>query len=754
MSSETNEYRFPIQDVGCTCSADALEADIRRLEGVQESRFHFTTGKLHVVGSVERDVVLKRLLELGYDVVLPRSFQEKVDNRRPPNFLHFMWRRWETRAALIGAVLILPGLFFGELQGIHHPAINIASIGALVAAGYPIALSAWRTLRSKREITINMLMTIASVGAVFIGAYTEAGMVMVLFAIGEALENHTAMRARQSIRFLMEVVPDVATVLRQHGENTHEELVKVESLRLGDLILVKPGERIPMDGVVRSGSSSVNQAPITGESRLVLKTTGSKVFASSINGEGSLEIEVTHLAADNTISRLIKMVEEAQEKRAPTQRFVDRFARFYTPAVVILSILVAVVPPVFFGQPFLNPISGSFGWLYRGLALLVVACPCALVISTPVSIVSAISNAARSGVLVKGGAHLETLSKIHVVALDKTGTLTEGHPKVVAVRSIRCSMLSSTTQSDEENLGCDGCDDVVALASAVERYSEHPLARAIVREAVRRESHDRYPTAAYVTADPGRGVNGRVDGNKVVVGSHAHFDRAFEHPESHCEKAVLDAEKGYMPIMVSQDGEYQGTITLADAFHEASRDAILGLRDVGIRKLVMLTGDNASTAESIAARVGITDVRSESMPEDKVAIVEALKDEYGQIAMVGDGINDAPALTAADVGIAVGGATAQVMETADITLMSGGISQLPFVFQLSRATMRTITTNVVLSLSVKIAFLGLVLVGLGTMWMAVLADMGTSLLVTLNGMRLLRYPTGVVDDIKILTREI
>jgi Cd2+/Zn2+-exporting ATPase len=499
-----------------------------------------------------------------------------------------------------------------------------------------------------------------------------------------------------------------------------------------------------MDGRILAGTSSVNQAPITGEGRLVEKVEGSEVLASSINGEGSLTIEVTRLAENNTISRLVKMVEEAQEKKAPAQRFVDQFARYYTPIVVVLAAAVAVIPPLFFNQPFLNPASGSFGWLYRGLALLVVACPCALVISTPVSIISAISNAARTGILIKGGAHLETLSRVEAIAFDKTGTLTEGRPSVVSVRSVNCKIPDSTSQASSGYPRCEECDDLLALASAIEARSEHPVANAIVHEANKRGLGSKYPVAEGVRALVGHGVVGQVDGQQVTIGSHNHFDRFVFHSEDDCLKAQEDASNSYTTVMIEKDGKFQGAIALADATRGTSREAIELLKRNGIKTLIMLTGDNHAAAETIGAQIGVTEVRSELLPEEKVAAVDNLQREYGYVAMVGDGINDAPALATADIGIAVGGAgggTAQAMETSDITLMSDDLRQLPFLLRLSRATMRTIRTNVGLSLLTKLAFLILVLLGLGTMWMAVLADMGTSLLVTLNGMRLLRNPS-------------
>jgi len=745
MEGSENEFSLSLTGADCACDVSEIEGEVSSMEGVRSCEFNPFTGRLRIVGPIQHRDVITRVEKLGYNIVEQGDKTIGLQEpHKPTGFFHYMWRSLDTRLAILGAVLILPGVIFSEILGQHHIIIDLASIAAYITAGFPIARSAWRSLRRGFDININVLMTIAAIGALLIGAYTEAGMVIVLFAFGEALEGYVTEKARTSIKSLVEVVPQRATIVHEHDGHVREIPVSVETLQVGDLILVKPGERIPMDGRVVKGTSSVNQAPITGEGRLVEKIVGSEVLASSINGEGALTIEVTRIAANNTISRLVKMVEEAQEKKAPAQRFVDRFARYYTPIVVLLAAVVAVIPPLFFDQPFLNPASDSFGWLYRGLALLVVACPCALVISTPVSIISAISNAARNGILVKGGAHLEALSRVEAIAFDKTGTLTEGRPSVVSVRSVNCRMPDLKSHSPYGSPLCEECDDLLALASAVEAHSEHPVADAIIHEANKRNLGLKYPAAEGVRAMVGHGVMGRVDGQQVTIGSHNHFDRFIFHPEDDCLQAQEDALNSYTTVMIEKDGEFQGAIALADTIRATSREAIEILKHIGIKTLVMLTGDNRSAAETIGAQVGVTEVRSELMPEEKVVAVNHLQKEYGHVAMVGDGINDAPALATADIGIAIGGAlggTAQAMETSDITLMSEDLRQLPFLLRLSRATMRTIRTNVGLSLLTKLAFLILVLLGFGTMWMAVLADMGTSLLVTLNGMRLLRRPT-------------
>lgn len=749
---QPNSYTLKITGMDCAACAQTIERGVAKLDGVQTCALNFTSETLRVEGDITQDIIVQRVRELGYDI---GQNAKRDEVKRETSLWGFMLGRRDTQLALLGALLILPGLIFNELLpglGFSHPLLDLFSVGAMLVAGYPIARSAWRALTINREININVLMTIAAIGAAIIGEYTEAGLVITLFAIGEAFEGFTAQQARDSIRSLVALTPRRAAVLRpcmdcrEHlGQDGYEggecpfcglemQSVEVDELVLGDRIVVKPGERIPMDGRVLSGVSSVNQAAITGESLPVPRKPGENVFAGSINGEGALEVEVTHLAADNTIARMIQMVEDAQEKKAPAQRFVDRFAKVYTPAVVGIAALVAVIPPIFFGEPFWNPgpstqgALASQGWLYRALELLVIACPCALVISTPVSLISAISNAARNGILIKGGAHLETLAKVQAIAFDKTGTLTEGKPAVIGVYAVGCT--------DPQTGMCEPCNDLLARASAVERHSEHPLAGAIVRASEKHGVQHRYATAGEVTARAGKGVSGQVDGREVFIGSHTFFETLYPHSSGVCEAVDAATRAGYTPLLVSDGQAFAGYITVADVPRVNSPSALATLRQ-DVAHLIMLTGDNDATAQSIAGQVGVTQVRANLLPEDKVEVVQALLADFGAVAMVGDGINDAPALATASVGIAMGGAGTQAaMETADVVLMGDDLEKLPFLLRLSKRTMSVIRANIALSLGIKIVFLLLVLLGWGTMWLAVLADMGASLLVTGNGMRL------------------
>jgi Cd2+/Zn2+-exporting ATPase len=729
---QTRNYIFAIHGIDCAHCANTIEVSVARLDGVEACELNATTGRLRVRGAVEPDAIITYVRSLGYEAMLLEN--DGVTPTTPDasvSFVEFMWQRLETRLALIGAIMIVPGVVLHELLGWRAFWIDALAFAALIAAGLPIARSAWRSLVRSRTISINALMTIAAIGAVIIGAHVEAALVMVLFAIGEAIEGFTAARARDAIRSLMTLVPETALRLR----DGYETRTPVAELKVGDVIVVRPGERVPMDGIVRSGATHINQAPITGESVPVAKTPGAEVYAGSINGEGVIEVIVTHLASDNTISRMIRLVQEAQDRRAPVQRLIDRFAGWYTPAVVAIAALIAVIPPLLFGQPFWNPSPDEFGWFYRGLALLVVACPCALVISTPVSVVSALSAAARAGVLIKGGAALEALGKVRAVAFDKTGTLTTGRPVLVAVRSVECR-----EPEQNEDARCDACTTLLELACAVEQRSEHPLAHAIVDAARVRGVMQNVPRATSVTALPGHGIVGDVNGRTVLIGSHRYFDETAPHPPAFCDRAERDASAGRTPLLVSVDGTFAGMLSVADTIRPEAREAIARLRRAGIQHAVMLTGDRRETAQAIAADAGIDDVRAEVLPEYKAQTVENLRAIYGAVAMVGDGINDTPALASATVGIAIGaahGGTNQAMETADVTLMSHDLRRLPFVFELARATRRTIMVNVAFSIAVKAVFLAIVAAGLSTMWMAVFADMGTSLLVTLNGLRLL-----------------
>ncbi|GAB7555947.1 heavy metal translocating P-type ATPase [Pseudomonas aeruginosa] len=579
---------------------------------------------------------------------------------------------------------------------------------AILGAGLPTYRKGWIALKN-RNLNINALMSIAVTGAVLIGQWPEAAMVSVLFAIAELIEAKSLDRARNAIRGLLQLAPEQATVL-VGGEWKELPAKQVE---LEATVRVKPGERIALDGEVTSGRSSVNQAPITGESLPVEKEVGEPVFAGSINGEGALEYRVTRRADDSTLARIIHAVEEAQGSRAPTQRFVDSFARVYTPVVFLIALATAVLPPLLFGGAWLD-------WIYRALVLLVIACPCALVISTPVTIVSGLSAAARLGILIKGGVFLELGRKLSWVALDKTGTITHGKPQ----------------QTDYLPIAEADGTDARLLAASLAARSDHPVSRAVANAA--EEDGLALGVVEDLAALPGRGVSGRIDGVLYHLGNHRLVEEL-----GLCSPALeerLDAleRQGKTVIALCDPQRVRALFAVADGVKDSSREAIRELHALDVKTL-MLTGDNPHTAAAIAAQVGIDAARGNLLPEDKLREVKARQADGSRVGMVGDGINDAPALARADIGFAMGAAgTDTAIETAGVALMDDDLRKLPQFVRLSRTTHAILVQNITLALGIKAVFLALTLAGEGTLWMAVFADMGASLLVVFNGLRLLR----------------
>ncbi|WXJ95661.1 Cadmium-transporting ATPase [Neomoorella carbonis] len=583
---------------------------------------------------------------------------------------------------------------------------------AMIAGGWGNARKAWYSL-PRLDFNMSVLMTIAVIGAAALGEWEEGAAVAFLYSVSEMLESWTMGRVRRSIRALMDIAPRAARIRRQAGEEIE---VPVEEIQVGDVMIVHPGEKIAMDGRIIKGVSAVNEAPITGEAVPVAKGPGAEVYAGTLNTHGSLEVEVTKLVRDTTIARIIHLVEEAQARRAPSQAFVDRFAAVYTPIVLALAAGIVLVPPLLLGYPW-GP------WIYRGLALLVVACPCALVVSTPVAIVSAIGNAARNGVLIKGGVYLEQAGALTAVAFDKTGTLTKGEPTV----------------TDIIPLGRLAEEELLQIAASLEARSEHPLAQAVVKAAEARGLTIK--PAEDFNALTGRGARGVVSGRTVYIGNLGLFTELGMETKAVAGRVRLLQEEGKTAMVVATAEDFLGIIAVADEVRETSAAAIAALKRSGIRRTVMLTGDNETTARTIASRVGVDEFRAELLPQDKVKAVQELLQQYGKVAMVGDGINDAPALATATVGIAMGGAgTDTALETADIVLMADDLTRLPFTIRLSRAALGVIRQNIGFSLAVKAMAVAAVFPGWLTLWLAILADMGASLLVTLNGMRLLRLP--------------
>lgn len=727
----SREMVFQVDGMDCVDCALNLEEALRRTSGVSQVSVDFTLARLRVTsddGAGVRASVERVAGELGYSLQADATLEA---DQPAPDWRQRLWRRRRDVTTVVSGLLIVLAIA-SSLLGLPEAVVAGVYVAAILVGGFYTSRAGWAALRTAHSLDMNALMTIAAVGAIFVGEWAEGAVAMFLFSLGNTLEGYTMDRARNAIRSLMDLSPRQAIVL--HGDQ--QETVPVEALLVGDHILVRPGDRIPMDGVVLTGESAVNQSPITGESVPVEKSPGHEVFAGTVNGQGALTLRVTHLAADTTIARIMKMVEEAQAQKAPSQRFVDRFARVYTPAVIAIAAGVAVLPPLagwLSGAGDLNVLLGE--WVYRALVLLVIACPCALVISTPVSIVSAIATAARTGVLIKGGAHLEALGSLRVMAFDKTGTLTAGQPQVVDVYCVDHPQDLAWTD-------CPDCSRMLAIAAAVERQSEHPLARAVVQAAEALGLVAAAPAAEAVEAVTGRGVRGRVDGHGLTVGTHTYIhetDPDLSHSVL-CD-AIDAAQDAGQTVMVVRDDccGVQGYIALADTLRPGVPAVMAELEQVGIEHTVMLTGDNKATARAIATAAGVDDVQASLLPDQKVAAIEALLDEYEAVAMVGDGVNDAPALARATVGIAMGAAgSGTALETADVALMADDLKKLPFAVRLSRRTRAIIRQNVVLSLGIKAVFLVLAVAGVTTLWMAVFADVGASLIVTLNGMRLLR----------------
>jgi Cd2+/Zn2+-exporting ATPase len=592
--------------------------------------------------------------------------------------------------------------------GLPGVALPLYLAGAAAGIIYPLRRAV--TSARSRILDINVLMVIAVAGALALGDWPEATSVVFLFAVAQWLEVRTMERARQAIRALVDLTPREALV-RRHGR---EQRVPVDTIAPGDEIIVRPGEKVPLDGLVITGRSDVNEAPLTGESRPIDKEPGDELYAGTINGRGAMEVRVLRLGRDSRLARIIHLVETAQARRAPVQSFVDRFARVYTPLVLALAIVVAMAPPLLAGAAFAT-------WIYRALVLLVIACPCALVISTPVSIVAALSVAARHGVLIKGGAYLERLASIRIVAFDKTGTLTKGELNVTDVAVIGRTVAL----------------DVIRLAAAVEARSAHPIAAAITRHA-HALLPDLPPVRRFASL-PGMGAEGEVDGRPVAIGNERFFDtRGIAIPAPWPDADRLRGE-GKSLVFVAADGVALGAIAVADRPRETARETIEMLRTQHVSSVAMLTGDHEATAAAIARELQVDEYHAALLPERKQAMVESMRAAHGALMMVGDGVNDAPALAAADVGVAMGAAGSDAaLETADVALMSDELLKLPYALRLARATMRNVKTNVAISLCLKAAFLALAIAGVATLWMAVLADTGATVIVVANALRLLR----------------
>jgi len=681
------------------CAAK-FEKDVAAIPGVTRANLNFGASKLTVEGVFYPEAV--SLAGTKHDIIA------QPEGEKPEEKQNFWQKHRKVIVSGLSGLVLFIGWVLEQTGGSESVSIGLY-LAAMVGGGSSIARKAFFSIQ-KLRFDMNVLMTVAVIGAALIGEWSEGAVVAFLYSVSNTLESYTMEKARQSIRELMDIAPKEALIRR----NGKEILLPVDEIQVGDILIVKPGKKIAIDGKIVKGNSAINQAAITGESIPVEKGAGDEVFAGTLNQEGAIEVEVTKLVNDTTIAKIIHMVEEAQTQKAPSQQFVDRFAAVYTPVVIALAAGIVLVPPLAFAQPW-EP------WIYRGLALLVVSCPCALVVSTPVALVSAIGNAARNGVLIKGGIHLEEAGSLSVVAFDKTGTLTIGRPVVTDI--IPAKGL------DKKHL--------LLLAASIEQLSEHPLAKAIVAKA-KDDNLELVPVEKF-SAITGKGAEAEIGGKFYFIGSPRLFTEIGAGIES-IEQAVTQLQKqGKTAMVLGTETEVLGIIAVADEVRETSKTAIRELKRAGVKKAVMLTGDNQATASAIAQQVGIDEFDAELLPENKVEAVKKLLEKYGKVAMVGDGINDAPALATATVGIAMGGAgTDTALETADIALMADDLSKLPFLMRLSKAALGVIKQNISFSLITKLIAVALIFPGWLTLWLAILADMGASVLVTLNGIRLIR----------------
>ncbi|MEL3959961.1 heavy metal translocating P-type ATPase [Lysinibacillus endophyticus] len=702
-----NQKVYRVEGFSCANCAGKFERNVKQLPGVQDAKVNFGASKISVIGETTIQELekagafegLKVMLDKPTAVIEPKT--EKVRFYKKHQVLIF------------SALLIVLGYLSSYINGEKNVITILLFLSAIVIGGYSLFKVGLKNL-IQLDFDMKTLMTVAIIGAAIIGEWAEGAVVVILFAISEALERYSMDQARQSIRSLMDIAPKEALV-RRHGQ---EMLVPVEDVAIGDIMIVKPGQKIAMDGIVTNGNSIVNQAAITGESVPVVKTVNDEVFAGTLNEEGLLEVRITKLVEDTTISKIIELVEEAQAERAPSQAFVDKFAKYYTPIIMVIAALVAIVPPLVY--------AGDWGeWIYQGLSVLVVGCPCALVISTPISIVSAIGNAAKKGVLIKGGVYLEEMGNVRAIAFDKTGTITKGIPVV----------------TEFEVLNGENEEQILSFIAALEYRSGHPLASAIIKNAEDKQTSYLDINVEDYTSITGKGVKGSIDGITYYVGSpHLFNENEITLVESEISQRIDTLQnQGKTVMLFGNKQKVLAIIAVADEVRESSRNVINSLHELGIKKTVMLTGDNTATAKAISRAIGISEIKAELMPEDKLNYIKLLRSEYGKVVMVGDGVNDAPALAASTVGIAMGGAgTDTALETADVALMADDLSKLPFTIKLSRKALRIIKSNITFSLGIKLLALLLVVPGWLTLWIAIFADIGATLIVSLNSMRLMR----------------
>jgi len=702
MEEKVLEKEYTIDGMDCADCARHLENVVQKVKGVQSAEINFVTAKMRVFSDdtfISDQLINKAVKTAGYKVVSEQSTKKSATK----NFLPT-----SRVSVILSGTFIFTGAFLFNVSSFEFFAVLSVVIGIIIG-GAPIAQKGIMEARNLKP-GMNALMTMAIIGAMAIGEWMEAGVVVFLFALAQLLETKSMNKARRSINALIDNSPKNARVLKNGNYSNRP----VQEVAIGDFIAIKPGENIPMDGIVIKGKSHVDQSAITGESKAVRKTINDRVYAGTLNKNGYIEVKVDRTYDQSTFSKIIHLVTEAQSKKAPKQAFIDKFAQYYTPVVIVLALILAAVPPLILNQPF-------DVWFYRALVILVIACPCALVISTPVTIISGLTAAIRKGVLIKGGRFLENFNKLDVIAFDKTGTLTEGKPAVQRIVTF----------------GENSEKDILNLAASLESKSEHPIAEAIVTYAKKNQF-----TAKEVEnfkSIEGKGIEGEISGEKYIIGNHKLFEeRGWCDEKVHDELNSIEDDR-HTAALIGNSKEVVGILSINDSLRKSAIDMIQTLKNNDIKETILITGDNRRTAEMAARAVGIDSYYADLLPEDKVTVIEDLKQKYNQVAMVGDGVNDAPSLAAADIGIAMGtGGSDAALETADIVLVSDDLESISYLKNLSRLTLRIIKQNIIFALGLKFIFLMLAIPGLATLWMAVFADMGASLLVIFNGLRILK----------------
>ena len=692
-----------VEDLCCAAEEQQIRAALGRVPGIRTMSFDIVKKTVVVRHDVDSETVAGAIQAAGFTTT-PIAAAPEVPAHTP-----FM-RIWTVAGAVTA---LMAGVVLEHTSGGHSEA-TVLYLASILISGWPIVQRAGRSAVALR-LDVNVLMTGAAIGAAVLGQYAEAAAVLVLYALSMLLESLSVDRTQRAIRDLLSLTPPVVTLVTSEGVST----VAAETVRAGNIVLVRPGQRIPVDGTVARGSTSVDESPITGESLPVFKSQGSHVYAGSLNGRGAVEILVTTPQTDTLLHRIVSFVEEARAKKTEIQNFTERFAKYYVPGVFAAAVAIAFIPPVL-------GLGGWADWFYRSLTVLVISCPCALLLSTPVAVVSAVTGAVRTGVLIRGGSVLDHLARVRSVAMDKTGTLTHGRHDVTSI--VR---LDSLTE-----------EEILRTTAAIELRSEHPLADALVREAGRRGISIELEPVERFEAVPGKGVRAVVGGRMLHVGNHQYVeDLRICSPA--LEQRIADLEAGGQTVLVlADDTRPLGMVSVKDRTRDESQAVVQRVRTIVGGPVVLLTGDNRATAEALGRSLGVDAVHHGLLPEDKVRSVEILRREHGSVAMVGDGINDAPALATADVGIAMGGTgTEEAIRAADVVLMNGGIGFLPYLFRLGRRTHSVILTNIVLALATKGVFLLLGTAGVTSLWLAILADDGITLVVLMNSLRLLKKGT-------------